>query len=184
VRLFVAVVPDAAVDHAIDAALEVALRRAPDAGRWRPVAASRRHVTLRFHPDADPAEVSGGLRAGLAGRQAPTLRCSGAGVFGTALWLGVHPDDPAGWADLVGATGADPDSHVAHLTVARARGAAPAVPPDLAVPRGLAGHRGPAWSPGEVVLVASGLPYRLLDRFPLVGGGAGPGGDGAVGPPG
>jgi 2'-5' RNA ligase len=178
VRLFVAVAPDAAVDHAIDAALEVALRRAPDAGRWRPVAASRRHVTLRFHPDADPGEVSAGLRTGLAGRASPTLRCTGAGVFGTALWLGVHPDDPAGWTDLVGATGADPDSHVAHLTVARARGAVPAVPP------GLAGHRGPAWSPSEVVLVASGVPYRVVDRFPLVGGGAGPGGDGPVGPPG
>jgi 2'-5' RNA ligase len=180
VRLFVAVVPDAAVDRAVDAALEVALRRAPDAGRWRPVALSRRHVTLRFHADADPAEVSAGLRRDLAGREAPTLRCAGAGVFGTALWVGVHPDDPAGWTDLLRATGADPDAHVAHLTVARARGAAPAVPP------GLAEHRGPAWSATEVVLVASGEPYQVLDRFPLVGGGGRPGGetggDGPVGP--
>ncbi len=175
-RLFVAVVPDAAVDRAIDAALEVALRRGPDAGRWRPVASSRRHVTLRFHADADPAEVAADLRVGLAGCPAPTLRCAGAGVFGTALWLGVHPDDPAGWTDLVRAAGGDPDAHVAHLTVARARGAAPAVPP------GLAGHRGPAWTATGVVLVASGVPYRVLDRFPLVGGGARPGGDGAVGP--
>jgi 2'-5' RNA ligase len=181
VRLFVAVLPDAAVDRAVDAALEVALRRAPDGGRWRPVASSRRHVTLRFHADADPAEVSAGLRAELAGRAAPTLRLAGAGVFGTALWLGVHPDDPAAWTDLVAATGADPDTHVPHLTVARARGAAAA-----AVPPGLAGHCGPAWTAGEVVLVASGVPYRVLDRFPLVGGGAGPGGetggDEAVGP--
>jgi 2'-5' RNA ligase len=180
VRLFVAVVPDAAVDRAVDAALEVALRRAPDAGRWRPVASWRRHVTLRFHADADPAELSADLRRTLVGRDAPTLHCAGAGVFGTALWLGVHPDDPAGWTDLVTATGADPDTHVAHLTVARARGAVPAVPP------GLAGHRGPAWTPAEVVLVASGTPYRVVDRFPLVGRGARPGGetggDGAVGP--
>jgi 2'-5' RNA ligase len=172
VRLVVAVLPDAAVGRAIDAALEVALRRAPDAGRWRPVASSRRHVTLHFHADADPAEVSAGLRAGLAGRRAPTLRCARAEVFGTALWVGVHPDDPAGWADLVAATGTDPEHHVAHLTVARARGAAaPTVPP------GLAEHRGPAWSATEVVLVASGVPYRVLDRFPLVGGGARPGGE-------
>jgi RNA 2',3'-cyclic 3'-phosphodiesterase len=180
VRLFVAVLPDGTVDRAVDEALELALRRAPDAGRWRPVASSRRHVTLRFHADADPAEVSAALRSDLAGRRAPTLRCAGAGVFGTALWIGVHPDDTAGWADLVAATGADPDAHVAHLTVARARGVAPAVPP------GLAEHRGPAWTATELVLVASGVPYRVLDRFPLVGGGARPGGgtggDGAVGP--
>ena len=179
-RLFVAVVPDAAVDRAVDAALEVALRRGPDAGRWRPVASSRRHVTLRFLADADPAEVAADLRIDLAGCPAPTLRCAGAGVFGTALWLGVHPDDPAGWAHLVTATGADAGAHVAHLTVARARGAVPAVPP------GLAGHRGPAWTPAEVLLVASGVSYRVVDRFPLVGGGARPGGetggDGAVGP--
>jgi RNA 2',3'-cyclic 3'-phosphodiesterase len=84
VRLFVAVLPDPAVDRAIDAALEVALRGA-HAGRWRPVAPSRRHVTLRFHADADPGEVAADLRARLAGRPAPTLRCAGAGVFGTAL---------------------------------------------------------------------------------------------------
>ena len=137
-------------------------------------------MTLRFHADADPAEVADDLRTRVAGRPAPTMRCAGAGVFGTALWVGVHPDDPVGWTDLVAATGADPDGHVAHLTVARARGAVPDVPP------GLAGHRGPAWSPADVVLVASGVPYRVVDRFPLVGGGARPGGetggDGAVGP--
>jgi RNA 2',3'-cyclic 3'-phosphodiesterase len=179
VRLFAAVVPDPPVDRAVDAALDVALRGGPDGGRWRPVASSRRHVTLRFHADADPTEVSAGLRAELAGRPAPTLRLAGAGLFGTALWLGVHPADPAGWSDLVRATGADPDTHVPHLTVARARGAAPAVPP------GLAEHRGPSWTATEVVLVASGVPYRVLDRFPLVGGGVRPGGetggDGALG---
>ena len=172
-RLFVAVLPDEAVDAAVDAALERALRRSPDAGRWRPVAASRRHVTVRFLADADPEVTAADLRQDLAGLPAPVLHLAGAGVLGTALWLGVEPADPAAWARLVTAAGGAPAAHVAHLTVARARGRAPAVPP------GLREHRGPAWNPRDVVLVASGVPYRVLERFPLV---AEPGGGEAVGP--
>jgi 2'-5' RNA ligase len=173
VRLFVAVLPDEAVDAAADAALERALRADPQGGRWRPVARERRHVTLRFLADAEPGDVAGPLRRDLAGLPAPLMRPVGAGVFGTALWLGIRPDDAEGWSRLVAATGADPDEHVAHLTVARCRGRVPAVPP------GLAAHRGPAWTPGEVVLVAGGTPYRVLERFALVGS---PGGGEGVGP--
>jgi 2'-5' RNA ligase len=190
VRLFVALLPDEAVTAAVDAALERALRSGPDGARWRPVAASRRHVTLRFHGDADPEDTAAVLRRDLAELPAPVLRTAGAGRFGTALWLGVAPEDPDRWRRLLVAVGADPDEHVAHLTVARRQGperahAGERVPE---VPPGLTGHRGPAWCPGEVVLVASGVPYRVLERFPLVGGGAGrgggTGGDEAVGPPG
>ena len=176
-RLFVAVLPDAAVGAAADAALERALRRGPHAGRWRPVAAARRHVTLRFLADADPDATAAGLRRDLAGVSALELRTEGAGVFGTALWLGVQPADPDAWSRLLVAAGVDPAGHVAHLTVARAQvgdGRTPDVPP------GLAGHHGPAWTPREVVLVASGVPYRVVERFPLVGdagGGEGVGPD-------
>ncbi|HEY2222995.1 2'-5' RNA ligase family protein [Actinomycetospora sp.] len=174
-RLFVAVVPDAAVTAAIDALLPPALTGTG----WRAVAPGRRHVTLRFLADADPAVTAAALRRDLAGAPAPRLRTTGAGVFGTALWLGVRVADPAGWEALLRAVGTDPGEHVAHLTVARGR--------DGDVPETLAGHRGPAWAPGEVLLVASGTPYRVVDEFPLVGGGARPGdgagGDGTVGPP-
>jgi RNA 2',3'-cyclic 3'-phosphodiesterase len=175
-RLFVALVPDAAVTAAVDALLPAAL----SGTGWRAVAPGRRHVTLRFLADADPAATAGALRRDLAGLPAPTLRTAGAGVFGTALWLGVGVADAEGWARLLRAAGTDPDSHVAHLTVARGR--------DGTVPETLAGHRGPSWTPGEVLLVASGAPYRVVEEFPLVGGGARPGdgtgGDEAVGPPG
>jgi 2'-5' RNA ligase len=173
VRLFVAVFPDAAVNAAVDAVLARALRAGPHGGRWRPVAASRRHVTLRFLADADPDVTVGALRHDLAGLPAPELTTAGAGVFGTALWLGVRAADPEAWTRLVAASGADPAEHVAHLTVARARGRAPEVPP------GLAGYRGPGWTAGEVALVASGEPYRVVERFPLVGRS---GGGEAVGP--
>jgi 2'-5' RNA ligase len=190
VRLFVAVLPDDVVAAAADAALERALRRDPHGGRWRPVAAGRRHVTLRFLADADPDDTAAALRADLTGVGTTTLRTAGAGVFGTALWLGVRPDDPVAWRRLLVAVGTDPDEHVAHLTVARRRG------PERGrggerlpgVPTGLDSHRGATWTPGEVVLVASGVPYRVLERFPLVGGGAArggeTGGDEPVGPPG
>ncbi|MEJ2867880.1 2'-5' RNA ligase family protein [Actinomycetospora sp. OC33-EN08] len=162
-RLFVAVFPDEAVNAAADEALA-----GLDPTRWRPVARERRHVTLRFHPDADPDEVAADLRHRLVAADRPTLRCGGAGMFGSALWLGVRPDDGASWERLLAAVGADPAEHVAHLTVARGRG--PAL-------EALQGHHGPSWSPADMVLVASGTPYRVLARFPLVGGheGVGPG---------
>ncbi|WP_433799229.1 2'-5' RNA ligase family protein [Actinomycetospora sp. CA-084318] len=171
-RLFVAVFPDDTVNAAVDAALELALRRGPDGGRWRPVARERRHVTLRFHADAEPDEVAAGLRG--APLRAPTLSCAGTGIFGTALWLGVHADDRDTWHTLLRAVGTDPADHVAHLTIARCRGHVPAVPP------GLDGHAGPHWTPRAVVLVASGSPYRVLEEFPLV---ATPGADEVVGGP-
>ncbi|MDL5156299.1 2'-5' RNA ligase family protein [Actinomycetospora termitidis] len=170
-RLFVAVLPDEAANAAADTDLELALRRDPHGGRWRAVARERRHVTLRFHADADPDEVAAELGERLAGGERPALRCAGAGRFGTALWLGVETvGAAAAWDRLLVAAGADPAEHVAHLTVARARGRSPSVPP------GLAEHRGPVWTPDEVVVVASGTPYRVVARFPLVGG------DEAVGP--
>ncbi len=163
VRLFVAVYPDEAVNAAADAALERALRRAPDADRWRPVARERRHVTLHFLADADPDATAAALRRALAGHPAPTLGTEGAGVFGTALWLGVRPTDPRAWAHLVAAAGGDPATHVPHLTVARCRGRVPDVPQELA------DDRGPAWTPREALLVTGGGRHRVVERFPLVG---------------
>ncbi|GAA4854233.1 hypothetical protein GCM10023201_55160 [Actinomycetospora corticicola] len=151
-RLFVAVSPDETVNVAIDAAVA-----GLDGASWRPVARERRHVTLRFHADADPEVVAVDLQRALDGRPAvPSLHCRGAGTFGTALWLGVHPDDGAAWERLLLAVGADPAGHVAHLTVARGRGPVPDV---------LREHHGPPWRPDAVVLVASGTPYRVLGRF-------------------
>ncbi|MCD2189663.1 2'-5' RNA ligase family protein [Actinomycetospora soli] len=164
-RLFVAVLPDEAVDAAVDGAVADL-----DRDRWRPVARERRHVTLRFHADADPDAVAAGLRG--APLRAPALACGGAGVFGTALWLGVHAHDRDTWHALLRAVGTDPADHVAHLTVARCRGRAPSVPP------GLEAHAGPSWTPRAIVLVASGSPYRVIEEFPLV---APPGADEAVG---
>lgn len=166
VRLFVAVFPDAAVGAAVDTVVA-----GLDDGSWRPVARERRHVTLRFHADADPDEVAADLRRGLAGAVGTGLRCAGAGVFGSALWLGVRPDDRSSWAALLRAVGTDPADHVAHLTVARGRGPVPAA---------LREHDGPRWRPDTVALVASGSPYRVIERFPLVGA---PGADEAVGGP-
>jgi 2'-5' RNA ligase len=171
VRLFVAVFPDEAVNVAVDGVVA----GLDDA--WRPVARARRHVTLRFLPDADPDAVADDLRRGLDGAATTDLHCAGAGVFGTALWLGVRPDrDPeqhadrgSTWADLLRAVGTDPAGHVAHLTVARGSGP---------VPDALHDHHGPRWRPDAVALVASGTPYRVLERFPLVGP---PGADEAVG---
>jgi RNA 2',3'-cyclic 3'-phosphodiesterase len=176
VRLFVAVVPDAAATAAVDALL----RHARTGTGWRAVAPGRRHVTLRFLADAEPAVTAAALRRDVAGLPAPRMRTTGAGVFGTALWLGVHVADPPGWERLLRSVGTDPGEHVAHLTVARGR--------DGTVPEGLVAHRGPTWEPAAVLLVASGTPYRVVEEFPLVGRGARPGdgtgGDEAVGPPG
>ena len=166
-RCFVAVLPDDAVTAAVDRGVAAAV---PPGSSWRPVAPERRHVTLSFRADADPDELAASLRPRLAGLPAPGLHCAGAGIFGTALWLGVRPDDRRCWSGLLMAVGADPAGHVAHLTVARARGR------PGAVPEGLQGRHGPSWTPGEVVLVASGVPHRVLERFPLAGG------DEAVGP--
>ncbi len=150
-RLFVAVFPDESVNAAVDAAVAHL-----DGTAWRPVARERRHVTLRFHADADPAAVAADLRRDLSDHPAPLLRCDGAGIFGTALWLGVRPDAGSAWERLLLAVGADPAGHVAHLTVARGRGPVPDV---------LREHRGPPWRPEAVVLVASGTPYRVIERF-------------------
>lgn len=151
-RLFVAVFPDETANAAVDDAVARL-----DGTSWRPVARERRHVTLRFHADADPEAVAADLRRALDRRApVPTLHCRGAGVFGTALWLGVHPDDGSAWERLLLAVGADPAGHVAHLTVARGRGPVPDV---------LREHHGPSWRPEAVVLVASGTPYRVLGRF-------------------
>ena len=35
------------------------------------------------------------------------------------------------------------------------------------IPPGAADHEGPAWTPGSLVLVASGTPYRALAEVPL-----------------
>ena len=167
-RLFTAVFPDAAVTAAVAAVVAAAV----DPATWRAVAPQRRHVTLCFHGDADPDTLASALRARATGLPAPRLRCAGAGIFGEALWLGVTADPPDPLTALVVAAGGDPANHAGHLTVARRRRGAPRRRP---VPAAMAAHVGPGWTPGEVVLVASGNPYVLVERVALTTGAVGVG---------
>jgi len=168
VRLFTAVFPDAGVTAAVDAVVAAAV----DPTTWRVVAPERRHVTLCFHGDADPDALASALRERATGLPAPHLRCTGAGIFGDALWLGVTADPPDPVTALVVAAGGDAAGHVGHLTVARRRRGAPRRSP---VPAALAAHVGPVWTPTEVALVASGDPYVLVERVALTTGAVGVG---------
>jgi 2'-5' RNA ligase len=164
VRTFVAVrPPPAAVDH-----LRAALPSWPSAPeRW--------HLTLTFLGEvADPSSLLPGLARVCAGREPVELRLAGSGAFGRGgpVWVGVE-GDVAGLAALAGAVaqacrdvGVDVERrpYRPHLTVGR-RGR-----PDPAV---LAAYAGPAWTAGEVELVASRLgpsvEHRVLERLPLTG---------------
>lgn len=183
-RLFVAVVPPAAVHQHLADAVEP-LRDTDRSIRWTPV--EQWHLTLVFAA-AVPESAVGDLVARLARaagrRPAMTLRLRGAGAFprtrrARVLWIGV---DTGGerlprLATAVQAATARAGIPVesrrfrAHLTLARL-----SEPADLsAVVQPLAEYRGPSWVAGEVRLVeshlgqgAGGRPrYETVAVFPL-----------------
>ncbi len=160
-RLFTALWPPAEALDALDEAL-AGLASWPG---WRPVPRERRHLTLAFHGDDDPARRAVELDR-LTGATAPRLRLAGSGSFTGVLWAGLETDHAAALDALVAGAGADPSGYVGHLTLARRSGrrrgrpALPDLPP------------GPWWVPREVLLVASErdagrLRYRPVHRVPL-----------------
>ncbi|GAA1222064.1 RNA 2',3'-cyclic phosphodiesterase [Prauserella alba] len=167
VRLFSALpVPPAAAD-----ALRARLAECPAAGaedlRWTDPHGW--HITLGFYGDDEPQARTAWLTRRLDGLQAPVLRLAGAGVFPGVLWAGVTVE--SGRLDPL-AEAVRPDGERrrfrAHVTVAR--GGPRAGLDELA--HELAGHRGPAWRPAEVLLLRSdrgptGPVYTPVSRFGL-----------------
>lgn len=181
-RLFTAVWPSDDSRRHLAAAVDAARRAAEfdeaaaSLRRFRWVPSERWHLTLRFHgDDADPDDVGRRLADRVAslprGDRAPRLRLAGAGVFRTTLWVGAEPageQDAAMLRSLVGAAGGDPDSYVAHLTVARWGSGRPRA---AALTEPLRGYVGPWWPVRDLAVVSSertaGQPvYRTLSRVP------------------
>jgi 2'-5' RNA ligase len=181
-RLFVAIVPPAAVHREIAAALEP-LRAARPGLRW--TGPADWHLTLAFL-----GEVTEPVLAGLsvrleraAGRHpAQRLAIRGAGAFpragrATVLWAGVDADAGrlAALAASVAAgarrAGAPPPDegrrYRPHITLARCR--EPASVGDLTA--ALAGFASTSWVAGEIRLIRSNLRgeprYDELGRWPL-----------------
>lgn len=141
---------------------------------WRAVPASRWHLTLCFHGEADPGVLARRLDTRLAVHdraRAPWLRLAGAVSFAKVVAAEVCTGGPRhdeALAALVAAAGADPAGYRPHVTVARTsrRGDRP--------PRGgpLDRFAGCWWRPEEICLVrseqVSGAPrYTVLHRVPL-----------------
>jgi 2'-5' RNA ligase len=89
-------------------------------------------------------------------------------------WAGVETEQDGALDALVKTAGGAEDRFVPHVTVLRRRARpGPHADPD---PRpGWADHRGPWWSPPDVLLVSSepgrtGPRYRVVHRVPLAGG--------------
>lgn len=169
-RLFVAIWPDAGARTALATAIAAIRPDHPDL-RWQ--AEDRWHVTLAFLGPRSPQATS--RRIGRVEMPPPGPLClSGAGTFGTVLWVGVAH---GGWlADLAAslrrALDVPDERFRAHVTVARGRGADPRAATRAAVPM-LAEHEGPAWLPDSVTLVQSVLGphprFRVVARWPLAG---------------
>ncbi len=140
--------------------------------RWQPP--ERWHITLAFLGPADAQRTIGTLDRLLAEPPAAgPVRTSGAGTFGSVLWLGV---ERAEWlTDLARhlQRGLHPPDHRfrAHVTVARGRGPGARADAAAAVPD-LVGHRGPEWTPHEVTLVDSvtgpAPAYTVVRAWPLL----------------
>ncbi|MBB4682734.1 2'-5' RNA ligase family protein [Amycolatopsis jiangsuensis] len=122
------------------------------------------HITLGFHGEADPAEVTAWLARVLDGRPAVEVRLRGSGTFPGVLWLAAAGE---GLDALALAAGAGDDRpYRAHLTLARHPREHPG--PARQWAQRLAGFRSRTWTAGEVVLMASGgRPYRTVGRFGL-----------------
>lgn len=176
-RLFTALWPaDDAVSALVVALLEGG---APGDGipaprGWTAVDPSTWHVTLAFHGEADPGVLARRLDEQAHGRTAPVLRLAGAGAFPDVRWVGVEIDPPEGLAGLLAAAGGNPARFVPHVTLLRRR-ARPGSDAEPDPPAPWSGHRGPGWTPHEVLLVASepdrgGARYRVVHRVPLARG--------------
>ncbi|MBB3665086.1 MULTISPECIES: RNA 2',3'-cyclic phosphodiesterase [Prauserella salsuginis group] len=166
-RLFSALpVPEAAAD-ALRARLAECAATDAEGLRW--TAPEGWHITLGFYGEDEPEARTAWLARRLDGLQAPVLRLAGAGVFPGVLWAGVIVESGqlAPLADAVRPTG-ERRRFRAHVTVAR--GGPRAGLEELA--SDLAGHRGPAWEPAEVLLLRSdrgpaGPVYTPVSRFGL-----------------
>jgi 2'-5' RNA ligase len=185
-RLFVAIpLPDALRQAAEESLIALDLR----ASHWRIVAGSGLHLTLRFlgETEAERAARLDGALAEIA-RATPRLELAlrGAGAFPDGrrprtLWLGIEElgtgDALAGLAArlewLARESGFPPETRrfSPHVTLARARGAAPAIPA-LSTIGALGSFR-----PDDLVLYRSrtgprGARYEVVGRYPF---GEGPG---------
>jgi 2'-5' RNA ligase len=148
----------------------------PDAGPagWRAVDPGSWHITLAFHGEADPGVLARRLDRAARDAAAPRVRVGGSGAFDGVRWAGVEAEPGERLAGLVAAAGGAVDRFVAHVTVLRRRARpGPGADPDPPAP--WAEHRGPWWTPPEVLLVSSepgrsGPRYRVVHRVPLAPG--------------
>jgi 2'-5' RNA ligase len=163
VRLFVAIVPPPPALAHLAAAVAPLRATAPSAVRWTP--AERQHLTLVFLGEVDEDRVDRvGLRLAeaLDGRPPPVLQIAGAGRFGRqVLWAGLAGDvellrslaRAAARGVRAAGVALERRAYQPHLTLARTRG-----PADLApLVEALAAYEGPAWTAGQVLLMASVL---------------------------
>ena len=168
-RAFFAIWPSPEVLVELDQRLGEIRGTSPPSLHWQP--RHRLHLTLLFLGDCDPRRLQRARDVGRESvRQVPAapVSISGAGTFGSVLWLGVN----APWlltlhAELRDRLGllTERRGFRAHLTVARSRGegvAAAALPAlELVTTR--------SWVPDALTLVAAtSAPqptYEILDRF-------------------
>lgn len=166
-RLFTALWPPAEAVAAL--AAEAALAGTPTG--WRAVDPRTWHITLAFHGEADPGVLARQLERSARGVAAPRLRLAGAGEFPGVRWSGVEVGPDTSFDGLVGAAGGHVERFVPHVTVLRLRArSGPAADPDPDV--AWSAHRGPWWTPQELLLVASergreGPRYRVVHRVAL-----------------
>jgi 2'-5' RNA ligase len=156
VRLFVALVPPAAVIDALPAVRSGA----------RPTPSDQLHVTLAFLGEQEQAEPIALALDAVSDCPAPLVRLAGAGRFGSAVWLGMQGDlvTLRGLArcaqDAVRSAGVvlEPRTWHPHLTIARG-GRVP----------GLERYEGPVAAWDEVRLVRSHLGRGAARHEPLAG---------------
>jgi 2'-5' RNA ligase len=181
-RLFVGLVPSAAVLDDLDAAC-APLRAGRGDLRW--AGPERWHVTLAFLGEVSEDKLPGLLpRLGRAARRHPPfgLNLAAAGAFpsparANVLWAGLSGDRKAlGRLAMSVSAGArragapPPDEgrrYRPHVTLARCR-----VPADVrAIVAELSGYQGPAWTASEIHLIRSTLGgdtrYETLGTWEL-----------------
>lgn len=176
-RLFTALWPPPQAISELEAALSppgppggVVAHSWPPEG-WRAIPSRRWHVTLCFHGDADAGVLARRLESHATGLVSPWLRLAGAVSLGSVIAAVVHPagpEDAAAMAELVVAAGADRDTHLPHLSVARTSRRSDSPPAGGPLDR----FTGSWWRPAEVCLVRSESPsgsprYTVLHRVPL-----------------
>lgn len=169
-RLFVAIWPNPEAITAVAAHVERVRPSHPQL-RWQPP--ERWHLTCAFLGAAEVERTVRSLDRLLAAAPASgELRISGAGSFGSVLWLGVeHGQWLTTLARRIQRGLRTPDQRFrGHITVARGRGRDAHRIVKEAVPD-LAAQQGPPWTPSEVTLVESvtgpAPRYTVLHTWPL-----------------